>query len=356
MILREANADDGPEIANLFLDTPIRSGTSFALDRRPDFFALPKLRGQFRTFVATLGERLAGTVTALWRPAHDGVDSITIGEIADLRVAQWARRGWVGFHLLRAAQGVFDAERVEWILCLIGKHNDSAAALTARRAGFPTLTPLDNFVSVHFVSLRLPRLARVAGVSVRQAGPSDAALLAEYWTVQRAAERFAPPDAVPWPDPTGCHRAWLAFGPDGAPCGALLVWDGAAVRRIQIARYRAADLPLRVATRVSAGLGFGAALPEAGHALRLWSSRMVVVRARAAETLRALTGAALSDAVDAGCNVLQLNLHSDDALLQLLPPFPRSTYGTTLYGGARVPATRIYDRSGARCYGDIARV
>ena len=67
MIVREATAEDWPTVAEFFLSTPLESGTVFVLDRRPDFGALPGLRGVFRTFLAFEGERLAGTVTALWQ-------------------------------------------------------------------------------------------------------------------------------------------------------------------------------------------------------------------------------------------------------------------------------------------------
>jgi hypothetical protein len=356
VILREATADDWPQVADLFLATPMRSGTSFVLDRRPDFGALPGLRGRFRTFVVVREQRVAGTVTALWRPARDGARSITVGEVIDLRVAEWARGGRVAFHLLRAVHEVFAAERVDWILCLIGKHNQAATGITARNIGLPTLAPLEDFASIHFIAVRTPPLVATRGLTVRAAVRSDASLVAEFCAAQNATERFAPPDAIPWPDPTERHRAWLAFGPDGTPYGALLAWDGEALRRLRIVRYRTADLPLRAAIGVAAKLGLSVPLPAHGEALRLWATRLVAIRTGGAHTLRALVDAALCSAVAAGRNVLQLNLHGRDPLLRRLPLYPRSTYWTTLYGGPRDRGPVVPYCSTERYYGDIARV
>ena len=331
MIVREATAADWPHVADLFLATPVQSGTSFVLDRRPDFGALPGLRGQFRTFVISDGERLAGTVTALWHRAIDGTKQVTVGEVIDLRVAPWARGRRVAFHLLRAVHEAFVAAHVDWILSLIGKHNQPVRVVVARKTELPVLAPLEDFASVHFMAMRVP--PRRSGPVVREAIASDAALLAEFWGAQQAAERFAPTGALPWPDPTGRHRAWIAFGPDGAPLGVLVAWDGEALRRLRIVRYRTTDLPLRAVMGVAAMLGRSAALPAPGEVLRLWATRLVVVRSGGARTLRALLDAALASAVAEGCHVLQVNLHGNDPLLRQLPPYPRSTYWSTLYGG-----------------------
>jgi L-amino acid N-acyltransferase YncA len=353
MIVREATVADWPQVTDLFAAAPVQSGTSFVLDRRPDFGALPRLRGQFRTFVISDGERLAGTVTALWRRAMDGSKQVTVGEVIDLRVAPWARGKRVAFHLLRAAHETFRAERVDWILTLVGKHNEPVKTVAARKTSLPALVPLEDFASVHFMAMRLPR--RRSGLTVREAGPSDAALLAELCAAQRAAERFAPPGAIPWPDPTGRHRAWLAFGPDGAPHGVLVAWDGEALRRFRIVRYRLADLPLRAVMGVAAMLGRSAALPAPGEVLRLWATRLVVVRSGGARTLRALLDAALGSAVTADCHVLQVNLHSSDPLLRQLPPYPRSTFWSTLYGGP-IDVRPVAPLSPAeRFHADIAR-
>lgn len=355
MIVREATAADWPDIAEFFLATPLQSGTSFVLDRRPDFGALPALRGQFRTFMVFQRQRLVGTATALWHAARDGPDTATLGEIIDLRVAPCARGGRAISHLLHAVYAVFVAERVDWIVCLIGKHNRAAIPTVAGRVGLPRLEFLEDFASVHFIAGRIPRLFAATGVAVRVAGPSDASLLTELCAESYATRRFSPSESFEWPDPTGRYRAWLAFEPDGTPCGALVIWDGESVRRLRIVRYSSADLPLRIAVGVAALWGLANPLPAPNAVFGLWASSVVAVRQDDGRTLRALLDAALSAAVAAGQNVLQLNLSAQDPLLRRLPPYPRSTYWSTLYGYQR-NAALISHHPPKRHHADLARV
>jgi hypothetical protein len=348
LILREASAADWPEVAEFFLATPLQSGTSFVLDRRPDFSALPALRGRFRTFLVFQDRTLAGTVTALWHSARSGMLTMTVGEVMDLRVASWARGGRATLHLLRAAYDVFVAERVDWIVSLVGRQNDATLRLVGGRIGLPPLERLEDFASVHFVAARIPRLVAARG--------ADASLLNELCEAQAAAERLSPTESLAWPDPTGRHRAWLAFEPDGTPCGALVAWDGDALRRIRIVRYRASDLPLRIAVGIAASLRLTKPLPAPGEVFGVWATRLVIVRRGGSHTLRALLDAALSAAATAGQSALQVNLRARDPLLRGLPPYPRSTYWSTLYGGpcdgGKIPSHCLTERYHA----DLARV
>jgi hypothetical protein len=356
LMLREASGADWPAIADFFLATPLQSGTSFVLDRRPDFGALPALRGNFRTFLVFQGQRIAGTVTALWHPARNGASMSTVGEVMDLRVAEWARGGRAMLHLLRAAYGAFVDARVDWIVCLVGKDNLATQPLVAGRIGLPPLVRLEDFASVHFVAARIPRLVAAGGVTVRAAQPADAALLAELCAAHAGTECFAPPEPIDWPDPTAHHLAWLAFDQNGAVCGALVAWDGAAVRRIRIVRYRASDLPLRIAVGMAARLHLANPLPAPGEVLGIWATRVIAIGHGGSRTLRALLDAALNAAAAAGQSLLQVNLRARDPLLRTLPAYPRSTYWTTLYGGPSDGSEISGRYLTERYHADLARV
>jgi hypothetical protein len=341
VIVREAAGIDWPALAEFLLKTPLDAGAAFVLDRRPDFCALPRLRGEFRSFVALRDGRIAGTVTALWHPARDGERTLLVGEIIDLRVAPWARHGCATIRLLRAAHAALLEQRVDWVVSLIGHQNQAAISLVGHRAGLPLLVPLDEVASVHFMAWKVAPARGIPAVHVRKACASDAALLGEFCATALAAERFAPVESLIWPDPTGLHQAWIAFDSRGRPSGALVLWDGETARRIRVLRYRSADLPVRLLAGALAQFGRAAPFPAPGEALGVWASRLVSIRHGGAATLRALLDAALSCAAFAGRNVVQLNLHRDDPLRRSLPMYPRSTYWSTLYGapfrGAAAP-------------------
>jgi hypothetical protein len=354
MIVREATARDWPAVTEFFLATPLESGTVFVIDRRPDFGALPGLRGVFRSFLAFEGERLAGSVTALCRKARERDQVVTVGEVIDFRVAAWARGGRAAFLLLRAAYEAFCAHGVDWITCLIGDRNRATLPLVARRAGFPELVALAGFASVHFVAWRVPSLVEPHGLTVRVATAGDAATVAELSAETLGRALLAPADPIRWPDAAGLHRAWIASAPDGTLCGMLLVWDAETVRRFRILRYRTADLPLRCVTRLGAWLGMTSPLPSPGGVLGLWASRVVTVRHGGSVTLHALLRAALRDATVAGRSVVQLNLHGLDPLLGELPKYPGSTYRSTLYGCPCRGGSVVPSSPAERFYADLA--
>jgi len=335
MFVREASAHDGRLLIDFLRATPLQAGTEFVLDRSPDFSALLRLRGSSRTFLAFARERLAGTVTALWHDAREGTGQVRVGEVVDLRVAEWAHGTPATARLLGAAREAFAAANVQWATCVIGDRNCAAMSLVRGAAGLPRLEPLSRYASVHYVVCRtlVPPPPRAGGrFTVRSASAIDAADLEALVEETSAHRRFAPLQPLRWPDTTGRHRAWIARDAGGAPAAALIVWDGFDLRRIRVVRYRGADRTLRIASVLASRCGLATALPPEGGALRLWASRWLPVRDGRRDAARALIRAALRDALAEHVHVVQMNLAADDPLLSALPRHPRSTYWSTLYG------------------------
>lgn len=334
MRIVEANDDDGPELADFVLDTPVGAGTDFVLDRSPDFTALLKLRGTSRTFCARQGDRLLGIATALWDERTDRDMTVRVGEFVDLRVTRIARGGPAARALLFAVLGAFDDVGIDWLTAVIGDGNRAATGLVRGKAGLPRLRSLTHYRSVHMVALRTPRVMD-GRIEVREATEADAAIL------QRAAGRvhrplrLAPVTPFEWPDPTARHRAWIADHPSREPLGVLMIWDGFDVRRIRVARYHGTDRLLRRITLALEPLGLSAALPPPGGAVRMWGSRVFWNRTGAPAVTRALVNASLRAAAAAGVHVVQFNLMEEDPLLAQLPPYPRSSFGSTLFGAPR---------------------
>jgi hypothetical protein len=333
--VREAIPADGLSLAEFFLRTPIEAGGEFVLDRSPDFSALLRMRGESRTFLALAGSQLAGTASALWHDAPEGQEGrLRIGEVVDLRVAEWARGGPATVRLLRAVRGALDAAGVDWAVCLIGDRNAAAVPLVRGAAGLPELRPLARYASVHFAACRLPGTARPKGITVREATRDDGASLRALMEESLAARRFTSLPEVPWPDPAGMHRSWLALDPSGRPCGGLIVWDGSGVRRIRVTRYRGTDRLFRAVIGLAARFGLASALPPPGGVLRLWASRWLGVRGDRRDVVRALVHTALRGAAGEGVHILQINLAEGDPVLRSLPRALRSFYWSTLYGCA----------------------
>jgi hypothetical protein len=352
-LIREASPADGSRLVAFFRETALRASTEFVLDRGPDFDALLRIRGHWRTFVALEGERVRGSVTALWHEGLDGDKVLVVGEIVDLRVAPEARGGPAAARLLGRAREALEETGADWVLCLIGDRNREARRLVSGGAGIPPLAALGRYASVHYPAWRIPRWAAPGGISVRRADAGDARVLAELARETSTGRRFAPTTLFPWPDPSGTHRGWIAEAPTGQPIGGLVVWDPMAVRRIRVRRYSSADQVLRGLMALAAMVGAATALPKVGEPLRLWASRWLGARSSAREVTSLLARTAIRAAAEEGQHVLQLNLEERDPLFGLLPALPRSCYWSTLYGRPlREPGTGVTDA--AICHTDVA--
>jgi hypothetical protein len=339
MQIRTATNFDSPQLARFLLDNPMAVGTDFALDRTPDFNALLRLRGNFRTLCAYSGDHLAGTVTALWDERSDHGKSVRVGEIIDLRVAAPFRGGRTTSLLLRAAQRALEEAGVQWVFCLIGDQNQAARVLVRGRAGIPALQPLTRYVSVHYLALRVNFLSPRRGLRLRAAedtsladADADAEAIAHGFAQIAEGRRLATQSRPFWPDPTGRHRAWLVHAPGGGVVGGLVIWDGFDVRRFRVMRYSGLDRLMKLLTVPAARLGLAVALPEPGGALRLWASRAFWAESGRPDIVRAMVAAALDAAVKQGVHIVQLNLPQGDPLIDQLPSYPRSSYWSTLYG------------------------
>ncbi|MEQ1692126.1 MAG: hypothetical protein ABMA00_12630 [Gemmatimonas sp.] len=331
MKIREATPDDGAQLIAFFQRTPMSAGTAFVFDRGPDFFALLALRGSSRTFLLFDGDHLAGTATALWHATGSPGQEIVVGEVVDLRVADFARGTRAAWQLLGAVREAFSAAGVMWVSCLIGGENHVATALVHGRAGLPSLTMRRRYASVHYVACRPLRRTSRHWV-VAQASPADTHVLGQLLSSTPSAWRGGAVEASAALDLTTRSTAWIARDSVGRPLGALRLWDGESVRRIRVLRYQPRDLPLRLFSRAAGMIGRGVALPPRGGVLRTWASRGFALVASNPDLVRALVCSTLHAAVDSGRHVVQINLDGNDPLLDMLPRFPRSTFWSTVFG------------------------
>jgi hypothetical protein len=350
----EAGPADGPRLAAFLLENPVGAGTDFVLDRSPDFNALLGLRGRFRTFCACEGNHLVGTATALWDERTDEGVSVRVGELVDLRVASASRGGRTARHLLAAALRAFEEADVQWLCALIGDDNRAATSLVDGKAGFPRLAPLTRYVSVHLIAARIP-FPTGGRVEVRSATTEDAHVIRETSARAHRGQRLTPTRPFEWPDSSGRHRAWLASGVDGEVIGGLVVWDGFDVRRVRVMRYAGADHVLRLVTGGLARLRLATPLPPPGGALRMWASRALWNDHGHAAVTRGLVAASLRAACLSGVHVVQLNFPEGDPLLGHLPPYPRSSFRSTIHG-ARRDGRHGHEAPSAAFFSDLALV
>lgn len=332
MRIREAGPADGPMLVAFFRETPIAAGTTFAFDRGPDFFALLRAQGEHRTLMMHDHGRLVGTATVLWHDARDRERVVRVGEVRDLRLAPAHRGGRSAWRLLAAVHDVLRELAVDAVVSLVSDANRDAIPLASGRVGLLRLPPTTRYLSAHYLGWRAPQAWR-APWRVTPATDGDGEALMKLFEPERRALRFDSVDGPIWPDPSGRSRAWLARDRRDRPVGALLLWDGEAVRRIRVTHYAWREWPLRLLSHAAGLMGVMVPLPPPGGVLRTWASRGFAVESHDPRLVRALLGAALGAAARSGRHVVQLNLRASDPLIPLLPSWPRSLHHSTVYAG-----------------------
>ena len=345
MIVREATPDDGPALVRLFLETPLAAGTSFVIDRAPDFFATVRPQTRAQTFVADDGGVLVGVVTGVWRTVVDDERHASVGEIVDLRVAPHVRRRGVAYDLLTRIKSVFEATDIDWATCLVADRNAAVAGLVRGAGELPLFEPVDRWLSAHFIAWRMPRAGRRASLRVRRATSTDRQIVDAMQTdLTRDWRLRESHGAMPDDDPADYHT-WIAESAGGDPLGGIVLRDGTRSRRIRVAKYGAGDRALRVAVKVAARMGV----------LRLWASTWLGAVRPEPVVVRALLLAALREAARAGIHVVQINLSARDPIRVVLPSLPGSRFWSTLFALRRRASSRPIG-PGEICHVDIARL
>src|SRR3984957_8348684 len=83
--IREAGEADNEGLLTLTRITPMAGTISLRTDREPDFFALLRLRGKSKVFVAVRGREVVGCLSVALRTAYISAVPQTIAYIGDMK-------------------------------------------------------------------------------------------------------------------------------------------------------------------------------------------------------------------------------------------------------------------------------
>jgi predicted N-acetyltransferase YhbS len=84
--IREVGETDNEALLALTRSTPMAGSISLRIDRDPDFFALLRLRGEEKVFVAVQGCEVIGCISAALRTAYISGVPETVAYVGDMKV------------------------------------------------------------------------------------------------------------------------------------------------------------------------------------------------------------------------------------------------------------------------------
>ena len=245
--VRTAGPSDNAALLRLMAEVPTPGTPSIAQERRPDFFALPRLHGgTATTYVAEdAGGAVVACGTLVARDGFLGGAPRRVGHIGDLRVRPSHRgarllpaMGRLALEHARSGQGVEVCSAAS--LASNRRFARAVAAASPRRAAQPPGRRVGGYA---MLSIVVPPPAHGASVRVRPAEPGDLSAVAGLLQRGQVERPFGYDLAEPrlrerlrtWPG-LQASDVLLAFrGADLVGCAAP--WDPSPVRQTRIASW-----------------------------------------------------------------------------------------------------------------------
>jgi predicted N-acetyltransferase YhbS len=337
--IREANAADNEALLALTRATPMEGTISLRIDRDPDFFALLRLRGAGRVFVAARGRQVVGCITAALRTVYVGGVPETIAYVGDMKVHPRFSGSRVALRLIQALEADLRLAEIDICFSVVADGNRRALPLLEGRLGIPRWTPLGRFLVDEL--LPTPFRKRSEDYRIETAQPADLPAITELLDHFHRSRQFAP--HLPEKEIADTLSAGGTFvARSGRQVVATLTLSdmGPMKRNVLLnapAPIRGSLAVLRLATAPFPGFH----VPRIGDALRLLSVRHAACDDGHSAALQALLHRARAEAFRRRFTCLAVGLHERDPLRSLVRGIPRFTFtslafATSLGGTGRL--------------------
>ncbi len=337
--IREAHEADNEALLALTRATPMDGTISLRIDRDPDFFALLRLRGASRVFVAALGCQVVGCISAALRIVYVGAVPETIAYVGDMKVHPKFSGSRVAVRVIQALEADLRSNGVDVCFSVVAEGNRRAMPLFEGRLGIPRWTPLGKFLVDEL--LPTPFRGRSEHYRIETAQHADlpdiAALLDRFHRSRQFAPQLAEMEIA---DTLSAGGTFVAR--EGRQIVATLTVSdmGPMKRNVLLDAPRAVKGSLALLRFATAPLP-GFIVPRIGDPLRLLSVRHAACDAGHQAALTALLQWARAEALRRRFTCLAVGLHERDPLRSLVSGIPRFTFtslafATSLGGGGRL--------------------
>jgi predicted N-acetyltransferase YhbS len=330
--IRQADEADNEGLLTLTRMTPMAGAISLRIDREPDFFALLRLRGRSRVFVATRGRQVIGCVSVALRSAYISGVPETIAYIGDMKVHPSFSGSPVAVRLIKAVETDMRLAGIDVGFCVAADGNHRVMPLLAGRAGMPRWVPLGRFLVNGLIPSPFKSYSKRYATDAAQAAdiPAITMLLDRF----HRSRQFAPQlqeDEIAQILPTRLEepfpRTFVARQGQRV-VATLTLYDTGPVKRNIFLNAPASLKGALALLRVAAAPFPGFQVPRMGQALRLLSARYAACEDGHEAALEALLALARAEAFRYRFTFLMLGLHERDPLRSLVRRIPRFTFSS----------------------------
>ncbi|NMB70542.1 MAG: hypothetical protein GYA22_00130 [Bacteroidales bacterium] len=154
IFIREATEADNEALQQLNREAPMRGNLTIRVERIPDFFAINRRIGPFKTMLAESGNRIAGVLTIARHPAVLQGKVQEIGVIRDIKIHPDFRGSTALYRLLYTFLQYALSQKWDILYATALKGNAKVISLMGGRAGLPFLVPAGHFVQYNLLPKR----------------------------------------------------------------------------------------------------------------------------------------------------------------------------------------------------------
>ena len=188
--IREADEADNEGLLSLTRITPMDGAISLRIDREPDFFALLRLRGKSKVFVAARGRQIIGCISVALRTAYISGVPETIAYIGDMKVHPSFTGSRVAARLIKALEADMRVAGIDTGFCVAADGNHRVMPLLEGRLGMPRWVPLGRFLVSGLVPSPFKRYTK--RYLIGAAEPADLPAIATLLDRFHRSRQFAP--------------------------------------------------------------------------------------------------------------------------------------------------------------------
>jgi predicted N-acetyltransferase YhbS len=358
--IRPADEADNEGLLALTRIAPMAGTISLRIDRDPDFFALLRLRGTSKVFVAARGRQVIGCVSAALRTAYISGVPEPIAYIGDMKVHPSFSGSPVAVRLVKALEADMRRAGIDLGFCVVANGNHRVMPLFAGRVGTPRWVPLGRFLVNGLVPWPFKGYSK--GYTIDSAQAADLAAIATLLDRFHRSRQFAPQlqeDEIaqtlsasleqPFPRTFVARRGqWVV--------ATLTLCDTGRVKR-NVLVHAPGSLKVALALLGVATAPFpGFPVPRMGQALRLLSVRYAACEDGHHAALQALLAMARTEAFRHRFTFLMLGLHERDPLRSLVRGIPRFTFSSQAFATSLGDAVGLEKRVEGIPFEDYALV
>jgi GNAT superfamily N-acetyltransferase len=361
VVIREAVEGDNETLLALTRSTPMAGSISLRIDRDPDFFALLRLRGEGKVYVAVRRREVIGCISAALRTTYVSGVPETVAYVGDMKVHPRFSGTRIALRLIQTLEAHLRSVGSDLCFSVVADGNRSVMPLFEGRLGMPRWASLGRFLVDELIpSPFLGRSRRQQCIESAEAAdlPAIAMLLDRFHRSRQFAPQLSKDDLA---RALSSQREepfskMLVARYRGSIVATLSLHDTRDVKRNVLIDASASLRCALALLRIAAAPLPGFSVPRIGEPLRVLYARFIACEEGHGQALQALVAMARAEAFRRRFTFLVIGLHERDPLRSLLRGIPRFTFSSLALATSLTRPERLESFATGLPYEDFALV